>query len=246
MAGHVFPEFDALLARIASDGCYEWSVVEGDFLSVVESFDAEYMQGQRQSGWYQAKARYFNDIIVLLLTRLSSRPIAKRVHKSSVLFGTLDVDICVPATGIPIVAGEVKALGTPPHPRNDMQAREGKADLHKRVREVAFTSMDLKVAYAPATRIGSFQHWIDSTSPGYFSFWAIRTDNERDLETVRTTLCNLRSYCNGVGAILYGPQDRGSPTSYVVRTPRELSIDRQLKEMAQRIVSVRGDSAEEP
>jgi len=243
MPGHEFPEFEALLTWTISDGCCEWSLVESEFLRVVECFDAEYARGQRPSGWYQAKARYFNDLIVLLLTKISNRPIAKRVHKSSMLFGALDVDICVPANGIPIVAGEVKALGTPPHPRNDMKAREGKADLHKRVREVAFTSMDLKVAYTPAVPIGSFQHWIDSTSPGYFCFWAIRTDNERDLETVRTTLCNLRSYCNGVGAILYGPRDEGSPTSYIVRTPRELSIDRQLKEMAQRIVSVPGDSA---
>lgn len=95
--------------------------------------------------------------------------------------------------------------------------------------------MDLKAAYAPPQPIGSFQKWVDSTSPGYFAFWAIRADTQRDLENVRSRLTSLRTYCNGVGAIFYLPANEQKPTNYKVRRLPELSIDLVLKEMAQRI-----------
>ena len=116
-----------------------------------------------------------------------------------------------------------------------MKARNGSNDLHKRVREVAFTSMDLKAAYAPPAPIGSFQGWIDSTPPGYFSFWAIRANDESDLDRTRSMLHGLRAYCNGVGAIIYMPKGTDSPTSYKVRSLTELAIDRWIREMAQRV-----------
>lgn len=233
-ARHSFDHFESLTAKVRNEGIDRWQVVQDGFVTAVEAFDLEYAAGARESGWYQAKARYFNDLIVGVLSNLSGKTISMRTKKQSQLFEELDVDICFPAEGTPIVAGEVKALGTPPHPKNKMQPRSGSQDLHKRVREVAFTAMDLKVAYAPPQPIGSFQMWIDSTAPGYFSFWAIRANDDADFERVRRTLANLRAYCNGVGAIIYQP-DSSDPGRYTVRNLSELSIDRSLREMAQRI-----------
>ena len=62
--------------------------------AVVELFDSEYSLGNRTSGWYQAKARYFNDIIVALLSNASKRAIALRSKKRSQLFRLIDIDIC--------------------------------------------------------------------------------------------------------------------------------------------------------
>ncbi len=101
--------------------------------------------------------------------------------------------------------------------------------------EVAFTAIDFKVAYAPPRPIGSFQDWIDSSKPGYFTFWAMRVQDERDFEAVRTILVKLRSYCNGVGAIIYRGESEEHPTRYLVRKVAELDIDQNIHEMAQRI-----------
>jgi hypothetical protein len=95
--------------------------------------------------------------------------------------------------------------------------------------------MDLKAAYAPPRPIASFQNWVDATSPGYFAFWAIRANDTRDLEEVRSTLAGSRAYCNGVGAVIYVPAKRETPSEYEVSKVNALSIDRTIKEMAQRI-----------
>jgi len=234
-AKHTFTPFEELLRGIRTGTQLGWSQVERPFLEVVEAFDFEYSSGNHAEGWYQAKARYFNDLVVDLLSNRSSKHISTRLKKKSRLFEKLDVDICYPIDDPPRIAGEVKALGTPPHPGNKNEPRGGSADLHKRVREVAFTSMDLKVAYSPPKPIGSFQHWIDSTEPGYFSFWAIRAADDSDLERVRSMLSSLRAYCNGVGAIIYRPRRLDTPTAYEVVPLKELSIEAAIQEMAQRI-----------
>lgn len=235
MSKHEFAAFETLVNEVRGAGTGDWASIEPEFIAIVEQFDAEYGQGIRDTGWYQAKARYFNDLVVALISNASGKTIAMRKKKKSQLFSQLDVDICYPEEGAPIIAGEVKALGTPPHPKNQMKARSGSSDLHKRAREVAFTSMDLKVAYAPPQPIGSFQSWIDSTSPGYFAFWAMRANDEADLNRVRTTLASLRTYCNGVGAVVYLPASKDAPTTYQVRHLQDLYIDRSIREMAQRI-----------
>ena len=95
--------------------------------------------------------------------------------------------------------------------------------------------MDLKAAYAPPRPIASFQNWVDATSPGYFAFWAMRAKDGQDSEEVRSTLASSRSYCNGVGAVIYVPANAETPTDYEVKKATDLSIDRAIKEMAQRI-----------
>jgi hypothetical protein len=235
MSKHEFAPFEHLLERVRDEQIPKWSAVEEEFIHAVEKFDTEYALGSRKSGWYQAKARYFNDVIVDLLSNMSNKAILSRCKKASQLFRKIDIDICFPGEGDPIVAGEVKALGTPPHPRNKNTARRGSNDLHKRVREVGFTSTDLKAAYASPQSIRSFQEWIDTTSPGYFSFWAVRVDDSTDLESVRGMLTSMRAYCNGIGAVIYQPTSPSTATSYRAHDVAGLSIDFALREMAQRI-----------
>jgi len=233
MPKHTFDFLEELVSRVRSERITRWADIEDEFIRGIEQFDSAFASGAEEGGWYQSKARYFNDLIVGLLSNSSHHPISLRCKRRSRLFDLIDIDICFPESGTPIVAGEVKALGTPPHPKNKDKARPACQDLHKRAREVAFTSMDLKAEYAPPTPMKSFQNWVDVTSPGYFSFWSMRAKDNVDFEKVRTTLSSLRAYCNGVGAVIYAPTT--SPTTYEVKKVSELSIDKCLKEMAQRI-----------
>ena len=235
MPKHDFAPFAELLEQLRRSRTAKWSSIQDAFIEVVERFDAEFGRARRATGWYQAMARYFNDVIVALLANASSKKIFTGKKKDSQLFGNVDVDICYPESDPPAIVGEVEALGTPPNPKNRSQARTGSSDLNKRLREVAFTSIDLKMNYSPPQRINSFQSWIDSTSPGYFSFWAIRASDDGDFDRVRSMLSSLRAYCNGVAAVVYMPKTSDSQTSYKVRKVPELDIDRAIREIAQRI-----------
>lgn len=235
MARHVFTPFDRLSARITREGIERWANVENAFLRAVEKFDEEFAAEKRTPGWYKAKARYFNDLVILLLQNWSSMNVVGPVHRDSQLFHEIDIDICFPAEGVPRAAAEVKALGTPGHPGNNNVPRPGSRDLHKRVREVAFTSTDLKAAYAKPTQIRTFNHWIQNTEPAYFSFWAVRVEDQKDFESVRSILVGLSRYCNGVGAIIYEPAPSSTQKAIKYRPKKvpELGMDQALRQMAQ-------------
>jgi hypothetical protein len=234
---HEFAPFEALVNHVRQDRVERWLDIEDEFIRAVGLFDSEFARGCRNDGWYQSKTRYFNDLIAGLLGNISGNPISLRCRKRSQLFDHTELDICFPREGDPIVAGAVKALGTPPHGGNENAASGASQDLHNRVREVAFSSMDLKGAYAPPRPIASFQNWVDATSPGYFAFWAMRAKDRQDFEEVRSTLGSSRVYCNGVGAVIYVPTNAAAPTEYEVRKVTDLSIDKAIREMAQRIAA---------
>jgi hypothetical protein len=234
---HEFEPFEALVNHVRQDRVERWLDIEDQFLRVVGLFDTEFARGCHNDGWYQSKAHYFSDLLAGLLGNISGNPISLRCKKRSQLFDLVDLDLCFPREGDPIVAGTVKAMGTPPHGRNENAASGASQDLHNRVREVAFSSMDLKAAYAPPRPIASFQNWVDATSPGYFAFWAMRAKDRQDFEEVRSTLASSRAYCNGVGAIIYVPTKAETPTDYEGTRVTDLSIDKAIREMAQRIAA---------
>lgn len=234
---HAFEAFTNILATIGVSGCQSWDDIEPHFLAAISAFDTEFSAGGRDAGWYQCKARYFNDIVVRLIEAKSGASLRSRLKVRSELFGQLDADFCYPTAAHPVVAGEVKVLGTPPHPGNNGKARAGCSDLHKRLREVALTSLDFKVAHSAPTPIASFQSWVDKTDPGYFAFWAIRVNDDRDFAKVRTMVSGLRAYCNGVGAVFFRASDPREPTRYEAVAVQELRMERALREVAQRVRS---------
>jgi hypothetical protein len=230
-----FASFESVLNSIHLERLTAWSDIEVPFLNAIQEFDSVFAEGKKPKGWYQAKARYFNDTLAALISTAAGQSISARAKKRSILFDKIDIDLCFPSDGPPIVAGEAKALGTPPHHGNKHKARESKSDLHKRVREVALTSMDLKAAHTAPRRINSFQDWVATATPAYVCFWALRVDNPRDLDRCRSILYSLRNYCDQVGAFIYEPTQ--SPTTYGLRHFREVSMDRAINEFVQRTVS---------
>lgn len=153
-------------------------------------------------------------------------------------FCGIDIGIYYPSADEPVVSAEVKALGPRPHLKNGYKARGARSDLHKRVREVAFTATDVKAAHARPTLINSFQDWIDKTRHAYLTFWAMRVAGPKDLDAVRSFLSSLKSYCNGVGAASY--EAKTTLTDYVVRDYPEFDMDRVIRDFTQRVISSRG------
>lgn len=230
-----FEPFETLLRNIHDQRITSWAEIELDFLDATSAFDTLYATGKKDKGWYQAKARYFNDVLVALISSAVDQPVRARSKKRSILFEKIDIDLCYPEIGDPVVCGEAKQLGAPPHPGNNLTGRPANQDIHKRVREVALTSMDIKAAHTGPRQIESFGHWVSTATPAYISFWALRADTPQDLDSCRSILYSLRNYCNQVGAFVYEPTT--GATDYTVKHFRELSMDTALNEFVQRSVS---------
>jgi hypothetical protein len=79
---HTFGPFEALLARVQNDGNKRWASIEDEFIRAVELFDTDYSKGGRSTGWYAAKARYFNDLIVELLANVSEPELPTISHEN--------------------------------------------------------------------------------------------------------------------------------------------------------------------
>jgi len=230
-----FEQFDDLLEWVRAEKVSSWEAVESGFCSAIEAFDAELALGERNNGWHQIKARVFNDLIVQVFENLCGRRMSVRTKKRSHVFDKIDVDICYPDEGALIFAGEVKALGSPPSRVNHHKARPASQDIHKRLREVAFTSIDLKAANSPNVPINSFQGWVDVASPAYVSFWCVRSNDARDHKKMGELLTGLREFSNGVGAFFYQPTT--SPVTYQICSHPGLSIDRTMRVLAQRVAN---------
>lgn len=233
-----FAPFEEVVNRLRRDRIKQWIDIEDDFVRSVGLFDTEFGRSCRDEGWYRLKARCFNKLIAGLLGNVSGRPMSLGCKKQSQIFDSIDLDFCFPQDGAPIIAGDVTALGTPPRSGNKHNAGDAAQSFHRRVREVAFSSMDLKAAYASPRAIASFQNWVDTTSPGYFAFWAVRANDKHDFDDLRSALASSRTYCNGVGAVIYLPKQADTPTEYEVKKVNELSIDRAIRDVSQRIAEV--------
>lgn len=239
-----FAPFVELAARVKSEGLASWASVEPEFLVAISAFDTAYSTEEHDSGWYQLKGRFFNDLVVDLVENCSGRAIARRAKRRGTLFPLIDLDVCYPADSgqPPVVAGESKIQGTPPHRRNQNTARPGSSDLDKRVREVAMNALDIKItqASAKAQTIVDVVDWIRRSDPRYFSFWAFRADDDVDFKRAVRRLDGLAtSYADGVGAFFYEPVAEDQPTTYrILAGPASMSMDRTIERLCRLIAAL--------
>jgi len=221
---------------VSRESIRTWSEVEAEFVAAMYDFDTARSAERMSDGEYRKKAGVFNQLVIDILGNFSGRELGMTQKRNSLAFDKIDIDICYPKDGAltPIAGAEVKILGAPPHSGNKHKARSASIDLHKRLREVAFTCIDFKAAYAPPMPISTLSAWCGGTHPRYYSFWALRMADEGDFVRTRSMLNGLSHYCNRVGAIFYGPKPSGA---YVRWPASELSLDSAMREMAQEIVS---------
>lgn len=183
-----------LVAKVKSTTEQRWKPIEQAFVAGMAAYDAARAHGRMTDGEYRRKAGVFNDLLILLLEHATGHPMGRTEKRESLLFDEIDIDICFPANKAlrPKVGAEVKVLGAPPHPGNSEKARPASQDLHKRIREVAFTSTDFKAAHAELQTITSFASWCKETRPKYFSFWALRVADDADFHRARGMLNGLQ------------------------------------------------------
>jgi len=243
-----FPPFRELLDAVTREGIDTFSALEARFVAAMSAFDTLQAAGELSSGQNQNKGLFFNELMGRLLERCAGVGVAKRGKRRGVLLDNVDVDLCFPASGPPLVIAETKMGGTCQHPgnagRTPVEGRRASADTAKRVREIAFNVIDLKLADAAggSAPIGDVATWIQQQRPAVFAMFGFRLTGDQDHAlVVRDAQQLANSYANGVGLALYRPRDvttSAGRTDYLsVRPPGGMSIDEALRRMCRLIRS---------
>jgi hypothetical protein len=180
------------------------------------------MRGTIDEGTYRQKGNIWGELIRELLRRRCGV-----VFRKGRLHGLTDihaVDFYYGRAENPEIVGEAKMLGSPA--TKDKPVRRGATDIDKRLKEVKYTPLDLKLRYTgPAIR--DWHRWLRSSGPQFFTFWAFRVEPGESIPRIVKKCSDLAAYYNnGVGIFLFTPSPRGPgyvPLSFESET--ELRID---------------------
>jgi hypothetical protein len=242
-----FPPFRALLNRVQAEGIGTFADVELEFMAAMSAFDHRLVAGELTSGQNQNKGLFFNELIARLIERCAGLGVAQRGKRPGILLPTVDVDLCFPADPKtrPAMIAEVKMAGTPKHkgsPTAGLMGRPASADVDKRIREIALSVIDLKLAdvQGGTTSIGDITSWIQGTRPHFFALFGLRVIDDNDLRKVLARFQYLaNSYANGVGLALYRPVEPATPegriTYAAIPAPGGMSIDDTVKRICRLI-----------
>ncbi len=116
-----------------------------------------------------------------------------------------------PRRGFVLLAGEAKAMGSPEHERGGKRYPERTLtiDIDKRIKEVKYTSIDLKRRSDPQVT-KEWAEFITETPPAFFAAWPMRLAVRDRPEHIFEKLTGVTEYTNGVGVALYREQEDGS------------------------------------
>ncbi len=229
-----------------------WTEVEDEFVEAMRSFDVEVAAGRADIGDIQnGKGDFFNDLLALLLEGCAQLTLYSRGGVPGFIFPNHNLDVTYPNSGVVQFTLEAKAVGTPKHPLSPKQkdiGRPGSADLAKRIKEVAFKTIDLKAEFgrimaqrgepgsAPG---GNLTSWLRSVRPTAYLFIAARVVNRTDLDATVDFARTAAQVMDGVGLFCFGPE-ASRPSRYVkYAVPTDLSLDRVLYRACQDLIALK-------
>jgi hypothetical protein len=233
-----------------------WNQVEERFLEAMSEFDTtlaatatapnpdalDNLVGDLQNG----KGDFFNDLLSLLLEGCSGiEDLYARASVPGLLVEVHNLDGVYPSTGEIGFLLEAKMMGTPKHALNrkqkDPKGRRGSADIGKRVKELAFKSIDLKGEASRRRTIrgerpvgggaggGDLTTWLRSSEPRIYFILAARVINDADFAAIVRWCGAAAQVVDAVGLYCYEPLG-GDVTTYRRRegVPPELALERTL------------------
>lgn len=235
-----------------------WTEVEDAFVRAMEAFDANVANGVADIGELQnGKGDFLNDLLALLLEGCAGVQLYSRGGVPGPVFASHNLDVTYPNTGVVKFTLEVKAVGTPRHPLSPKQkpiGRPGSADLAKRVKEVAFKTIDLKAEFGrimaargqPASAPGgNLTTWLHAVRPRAYLFIAARVVSTTDLDATIAFAHTAAQVVDGVGLFCFGPTSEAAPTSYrKFDVPPGISMDRVLYGACQDLLELRREGVE--
>jgi len=231
-----------------------WNEVEDGFLRAMEAFDSNIAGGIADMGDLQnGKGDFFNDLLALLLENCADIELFSRGDVPGLIFPKHMLDVTYPSVGVAQFLLEAKAVGTPKHPGSPRQidaGRAGSADLDKRVKEIAFKTIDLKAEYArimtqqgkePGQRTGDLTSWLRSVKPLSYLSISARVISDNDLERVQRFARVAGQVTDAVGVYCFRPDDPKSPSTYR-RAPvgPDIEMERVLYRACENLTAMKG------
>jgi hypothetical protein len=239
-------------------GTTSWDQIEDRFLEAMSAFDTtlaataedpESEASQRIAGDLQnGKGDFFNDLLARVLERCSGvENLYTRGRVPGLIVEIHNLDGVYPMTGEIGFLLEAKMMGTPRHALNPQQVEAGRgggADIGKRVKELAFKSIDLKGEHSRRRTMrgeqpvgggaggGDLTTWLHASPPRIYFFLAARVISDSDFRQV-VRWCSVASQVvDAVGLFCYEPigPERPELTQYRKRdgVPAEVALERTL------------------
>jgi len=207
---------------------YEWA----ESVRAMEAFDANVASGVADIGDLQnGKGDFFNDLLSLILENCASVELFSRSGVPGFIFANHNLDVTFPNTGVVKFTLEAKAVGTPKHqlsPKQRAIGRPGSADLGKRVKEVAFKTIDLKAEHGRLMAMagqspevqpgGNLTTWLRSVRPSAYLFIAARIVSKTDLAAVIAFAQTAAQVEDAVGVFCFCRPARGWRLTVTVAT----------------------------
>ena len=230
-----------------------WSQVEDIFLRGMEGFDANVASGVADIGDLQnGKGDFLNDLLALLLENCANVELWSRGGVPGLIIPKHNLDVTYPNHGPIEFVLEAKAVGTPKHrlsPKAKAIGRDGAADLDKRVKEIAFKTIDLKAEYARVATTrgistqpmsGDLTTWLRSVRPSSYVFFCARVTSDSDLKRVIKFADMASLVSDACGVFCFRPVSNDQPTMYeAAPVPSQVELSRVLFRACQDLQQLR-------
>ena len=233
-----------------------WNQVEESFLASMSSFDSSIAltvgsqmtdaeKSELGADLQNGKGDFFNDLLVELLRNCSGVALgASRRIVPGLVVPVHNLDGVYPSVGEIGFMLEAKMMGTPKHinsPTQKASGRPGSADLDKRVKELAFKSIDLKGEFSRRRAMageapsaggpggGDLTTWLRSVPPRIYFFLAVRVTSDADFARTLKWASTAQQVVDAVGLYCFEPIDE-TFTAYRRRdgVPADLQLERVL------------------
>ena len=228
-----FAEFEALIQWVQGRKVTSWKTVEPRLVEAFIAADQALTSGHLSAAEHKKKSELFNDVLVMVARQRTSDDVGARIRNvRGKLFDSIELDICYPYWADPVLVGaETKVAGTPPHRGNHFTERPPNKDIHKRVREVVATSLDLKADWQSGMdeQFTTLAGFVRSSLPAFFSFWAFRTVTDTSHQGLERLMSVLHTDYTDSTGVLYYDESGVLPTS----TPVGAALDLMVKAVRQ-------------
>lgn len=245
---------------LVSSSATSWNQVEDDFLAAMSAFDSglpvafdgddenKKTQSKELSAAIQnGKGDWFNNVLAYLLEQCAGiETLYVRRNVPGLIIPEHNLDGVFPGEEDREIEFllEAKMMGTPKHansPSEKPMGRAGSADTNKRVKELAFKSIDLKgeaarrltmVGMSPTSGGaggGDLSTWLHGSRPRIYFFLAARVLGDTDFAAVVRWAETAAQVVDAVGLYCYEPSD-ASHTTYRRRggVPTAYELERVL------------------
>ncbi len=230
----------SILEKLRREGT-AFEQVENEILNTLWDLDMKLQTGKIPMETYRNnKGNWWMDLVrqaIINACHVEVRP-------ESILGAseTHNVDLAFVGKSGPIVCVEVKAQGNPGYVlrRERKPERRIQSDIDKRLKEVKYTSMDLKRKYdrggvSDTLSLDKERDWVEwkqKALPKFYVLWLGRRVTRENESLLLKKFQEAMKYLNGIGALIYEQNEKKNGYREIEAFRREFPISDTIHEIA--------------